>query len=536
MKAFMALLGLSFKSLLLTSLNFSRRGKKAVPSVLALLLLAAIVVVMSVSYSFPMAALFGPMGGLDLVVMIMVGMALVFSIILVIYGAQSMIFSTKDVDLVLSLPVSAFTIMLSRVLALFLESLFLCEAMLIPAGIACLVHGQPGGAGFMLLLMLVGFFAALAATLVALLFGSFVALVVSRLPFKNLFTVLLSLLLMGLIMFFSFSFGTTTSSMQAADFSVNDMRQSIVGAVPPLGWAASAAFGNPLSLLLIAAVTVIPFLLANWVFSLFYKNILTRLSSHRLRNDYKIRKLSATGSFPALLKKEFGRFFSTPALVLNGGVGILLLVIASIAALFYKGTIRDTLLAISLSSASPVEAMLPPLLLFIMATSTAMTFVSCSSISLEGKTLWLLKTAPLSTVTIFTAKIMVNFMLGFAASVVVIPLLGYVFRLSVLEMVLIFINTSLFNLLTSSVGLLVNLWFPKMDADNDTVVIKQSASIIVTMLLNTVLMLLFIGLFLLTKGMGFLIFSAMAAAVALLLLTLVMLLLNTSGRKAFTAL
>ena len=46
-----------------------------------------------------------------------------------------------------------------------------------------------------------------------------------------------------------------------------------------------------------AAITLFPFLLAVWLFSRFYKGILTRLLTHSSRSDYRLGSLPQAASF-----------------------------------------------------------------------------------------------------------------------------------------------------------------------------------------------------------------------------------------------
>lgn len=535
MKPFFSLLGLSFKSLILNSANIGRGNKKrgkAATGVGALVLIGAVFLYLSGTYSFMLGSAFAEYGALDIMLGLMMLMATVWPLFFILFGSQGLIFSTKDVDLVLSLPVSSFTVMLARVLALYLEALFMCELMLIPAGIAYVWYGGAGGVGVLLLMMVEGLFMALLPTFVALLFGSLVALVVSRLPFKNLFTVVFSLLLVGGIMALSMSFSFMSTGDSTSLLGMRDMITSI----PPLDWAVQGAMGHLGYLLLFAAICLVPFLAVVWVFSRFYKGMLTRLSSHRLRTDYKLRDLKTRSSFSALLAKETRRFFGTPAYLLNSGIMLFLLIIGGVAAVVFKGQIDAFLLPMSAGIPDFQSTFLAPMLLVIVCFCCSFVYVSAVSISLEGKTLWILKEAPASTGRIFTAKAGINFLLGAVTCALVYPMLGYALSLPVLSILLMIVVTMLFCLLTSTAGLLINLLLPRLDAENETIVIKQSASVLVAMLVDMALVGLFVGLYFLMNGAGFALFCLAASALLVLLNVASIALLNTKGRRLWAAL
>ena len=56
-------------------------------------------------------------------------------------GSAGFVFGGKDNDLLLALPVPATTILLSKVLALYLENLIFTLFLLLPSTAACLFYG-----------------------------------------------------------------------------------------------------------------------------------------------------------------------------------------------------------------------------------------------------------------------------------------------------------------------------------------------------------------------------------------------------------
>ncbi|MFV0412581.1 MAG: hypothetical protein ACK5L3_04815 [Oscillospiraceae bacterium] len=534
MKPFLALLGLSFKSLLLTSANIGRRNKKkAASGIGALLLISFLMVYISGVYSFMLAALLAPVQGLDIMLMVMLMMAVSFPLVFTLFASQGVLFSTKDMDLVLSLPLSPFSVMMARILALYLEILLMVELMLLPAGIAYTVFSGPYGLVALLLLLVLGVFLAFVPTLLCLVFGTLISLLVSRLRFKNLFTVLFSFVLFLGIMVFSFGF---SGNVQAIAVNPAGIRALLAGAFPPLGWAAQAVTQpNILLLVLLALLCIVPFVAVGWVFSLFYKNILTALASHAMRRNYKLKSVRGGSSTGALFKKEARRFFGTPAYVLNHGFAIVLIVGASVFAVFQKNTIQGFFSMIPANQGGDLlRAYLAPVLLAAMAFLVGTICISSVSISLEGKTLWILKEAPLGTGRIFAAKAGFNLLLSGGTILVSLPLLGVAFALPPLEVAASLLVLLLLSSFTSLSGVFINLLFPRMDAENETIVIKQSGSVLFAFLLSAVTLALLAGLFFLTLHLGFLWFCALACLLLGALNAGTIALLNTRGRRIFS--
>ncbi len=548
MKGFVPLFKMSFETLLLSTANMSasRRKKKnanarSVSSIGALLLLCGIMVFISVTYSSSMASGFAPLGGLDIMLVYMLMMTTFFPIIFIIYGAQGMLFGTKDMDIVMSLPVSSFAIMLARLSALYMQALVVCECLLLPSGVMYVYYGGEDAVGVLVRMFILGAFLAGIPTLISLIVGGVVSLISARTRFKNLATILSSLLLVGGMFALIFSFSFTSGMAQSGGSEVIDiegMRQSFYGVFPPLEWFMNALFDN-LWLLMVCAGCLAPVLLVTWLFSKIYKRTLSALAGNYLRTDYKLKGMKASGAFSALFSKEAKKFFGTPAFVLNSGISAIILILVCVAAVVFSGEIQALLQQIRMGGGGFVLDMyLSPLLLGIILFFSSTVLISCVSISLEGKTLWVLKEAPLSVGKIFAAKAGFSFLLSAAINVICVPLLAYAFALPLLDALIIFAIAMLYPLMCSMAGLFINLLLPRMDATNDTMVIKQSASVIISLIFDILIVAALVGLFFLMGafGLGFYAFAAAAAAVLLLLCALCALLLNTKGRKLFAQL
>ncbi len=540
MRAFFALLGVFFKNLVLTTANFSRSGKKkakAVTGVGALVFLGVLMLYISGTYSFMLAAQFAPLGGLDIMLALMLALSLVFPTIMTLYASQGTVFSTKDVDLVFSLPVSAFSVMLARVFALYLEALFMLELMLVPAGVAWAAFGGAGGVGMVFELLVFGLFLALVPTTVSMVFGFLVSAVVSRMRFKNLFNILFSLLLVVGIMAVSF---LMPRQMAMAEANIDGFRAMVASALPPVAFVAGAlANYDVMRLLLAAVVCAAPFFLLAWLFSRVYKKILTGLQSHHLRQDYKLRGVRATGSFGALFNKEARRFFGTPAYVLNMGIMGMMMIVLGVAALVFRGAVNDVLAELFAGAgAEQIRGMVPVVALAVLAFALDVTCPACVSVSLEGKSLWILKAAPVSTRKIFMAKVLFSFLVSASATAAPGVMLGAALGMAPADVACITLVLLALAAFVSLSGLWVNLLFPRLDADNETLVIKQSASVILSMLWCLAGLVVAAAAFVpvLVLGGGFAVAALAAFAVLALLAVGMGALLLTRGQKLFAAL
>ena len=150
----------------------------------------------------------------------------------------------------------------------------------------------------------------------------------------------------------------------------------------------------------------------------------------------------------------------------------------------------------SFVGALPEQVINSPVLmmLFLIVFGSFMTSITNSLISLEGRNINILKSLPIKTKTILMSKI-------YACLIITTPmlLLGNIilfirFKTSIISILLLLILSILMPLVSHFIGLIINLKFPNLDADNPTEVVKQSTSSFIAVLLG---MLLLIGNFML---------------------------------------
>lgn len=480
MAKFLALLKLNFRAAL-SGLRMGRK-KRSVSGIGTLVLLAGLSLYISGVYSFLFAGQLAPVGALPLLLVFMSLGAVLLGFLFSLFAAQGMVFGTKDNDLMLALPVTPFALMLSRTLALYLENLISTIFVLLPAGIIYLWYGGPGGILTLPTLLVCALFLNLIPTLLSLVVGFLLAFCSSRATHKALMGNLFNLIFLVLIVLGSFRLSTAADELGAAAGSIHDAFRG--WGLPFLLLEGAVCRSSITDLLALCALCLVPFLAVVWLFARRYKSIITGLTARSARSDYKLGKLSSSGQRRALLGKEARRWFGTPMYLFNTGIGLIMLPGAGIAALLY----RDSLESIpGLTGTSDLAPLLAAVICFCLSTVA----ITGSSISLEGKQLWLLKSAPVSTTTLFGAKVGFQLLVSLPSLLVGTVLLSIAFSLPPATGLLLLLNGLLFALVCAPFGLWINLHFPKLDAVSDTAVVKQSAAAMLSTFLPMVLALVF---------------------------------------------
>lgn len=499
---------MNFRSMLRT-LSVGR-GKKAVGGVAAMALMAFLALYCSGIYSFLLAEIFAQVGLLDLLAPLMAVLACVMALVLTLGAATGFVFGGRDTDLMLTLPVPAFTVVLGKLLALYLENLVFCALWMLPTTAAYLMKSSAGaahGALYCVRMVLALPFLPLLPTALALLGGWLSAFVSGRSSRKSLLQTLVSFAFLLLVMLGSFRINALIEQML---LHADAVRRVLHTWLLPFGLLLDALAGSAGALACLALVCLAPFLLLAWCIGTRYRRILSALGSHRTRSDYRLRGVRAGSAFSALFKKECGRFFGTPVYLLNMGFGAVMLVAVSVYLLFDRT--RTAMVVGALGGARAAAPLIALIVGFLAVTCNT----ACVSISLEGKTLWILKEAPVRAEMLFGAKALLGALAAGVPAVLCTLLLAFGLGVPPLEtcaLALLFLCLGVF---TPLFGLAVNLRYPKMDSENEAVVVKQSASCMVAVFGGMLLVGAFALLYLAVKDLlGFGVFCLLCAALLL---------------------
>ena len=495
MRRFWALLGLSLKAMLY-SFRVGGGKKRAFTGAGALLLMGGLALYLSGTYSFLFAAQLRRVDMLPLLIMMMPVLMVLAGFFFTVFAAQGVLFGGKDNDLMLSLPVSSFTLLLSRLSALYLENLFFGVFVMLPAGAAYLFFGGGGDVRFFLTLLLGTVLMAFLPTLLALVAGFLLGWVSARFARKSLVSVLLYGVMLVGVVWFSFRASFLLQDLTAQAMGVESALRS--WGTPFVLLSEAACDGNLLSLVILAALCLGPFLVVSAVVARFYVPLITGLQSRGGKGNYRLGALRASGSTAALLKKEAVRFFTSPIYLFNAGLGLILLLVGAVAALVKRAALLELIGQISGLGELPILPLLAAMLGFLLST---VTLTACS-VSLEGKEIWILKEAPLSPRGLLMGKVGFALLLTLPCVVVGSVCAALAFGLTAGEGLLLTLLGAVFALFSAPFGLLLNLCFPKLDASNDTLAVKQSASVVITLFGSMLVVALMAGVYLLSGGLG----------------------------------
>lgn len=476
MKKFFALLKVSVKAMLLTSSGVGAgRRRRAASGVGAVLLIAFLGLYLSGMYSFMLVDVLAPVGMESLVLVFMGLVALLGGLLFTVFAVRGVLFGGKDNDLMLSLPVPASMLVASRMAAIYVENLVFSFFVLLPAGAACFFLGsQDYGLGLWLRLLLAALALPLLDTVLSVVLGAAVAFLSAKVSRgKALGQNLVMAVFFVAVFWFSFQLNGMIGELAAQAGEI----KAGMGWAAPLLWMADGVLGNWGLLLAFLACCVVPFVLVALVLGRVYRRAVTAFQSKAARSDYKLSAQSAAGQRKALLRKEAKRFFGTPIYFWNAGIGLILLLAMAVAAVVKRDALLDLLA--QMGGVFPVL----PLVAGIMGFCLSMSVICAPSISLEGRCLWILREAPVGESVLLWGKAGFQMLLTVPCTLAAVACLTWALALPVWQGVVLLAGLLAFDVGHACFGMLMGLAFPKLDAANDTLVIKQSMAVMLAMFL-----------------------------------------------------
>ena len=445
-----------------------------------------------------------------------------------IYKSQGILFEARDNDLLFSLPISRSKILFVRIFKLLLFQYIYNLMFLLPAFVIYIYFEKPGVI-FYIVSLIMTFLVPMIPIIISSVLGYLVKLFSSKSRFKKIIqTVLTSIIFLG-VFFLSSNIENFIKDIAVKANSINDFLTRVYY---PIGLYINLVNKfNIFGLIKLILVNILPFILFIFIGSKFYFKIIVNSNSSSVRKSVGHNTFIKRGRTMALVRKEMNRYFSSPVYMFNTSFGLLLLVVLSIA-LCIKGNSAVTGMLSSYNIDSNVSTFL--LYYGLILFSTAMTSITSSCISLEGTTINITKSLPVSEETILRSKIIYPFVIELPFILISELIFFIKFRPSLLYMFIIFSLSLLMILFSGLVGLIVNLIYPKLNASNDTEVVKQSMSSMISVFIGiAVFILSMLGIVYFSKYLDINLLMLIHLSVLLVLVICLYFVLMRFGVKAY---
>lgn len=407
-------------------------------------------------------------GALDMLPPMIMAVTCLVILMTTIFKVKGTIFGFKDYDMVMSLPVSTGVIVASRLIILYALNFMFVIIMVIPMMIAYGLLAEPN-VMFYILGCIAMLFIPLVPIVIASVFGTLIAYAASKFRHSNVLNIIFSMGLLAVIVAASF---TMNGNQKELVNMGNTLTKQIDSIYPLAGMYSDAVIhADYMQFLLFLGISALAFYLYTIVVKRAFKRMNTLMLTGSYRANYKLGQLKTSSPIKALYKKELKRYFSSTLYVLNTGFGIVMLTVAAIALIFVD---LDKIVG-SAEATSAIATSIPLYISFCVV----MTCTTAPSVSLEGKSLWIMKSMPITPKAVFLAKIAVNLTI-ISPAVIDVIIIGIVMKLDILQIVFILLILIACSVFVAFYGLLINLLLPNFNWTSEVVIIKQSAATMVT--------------------------------------------------------
>lgn len=374
---------------------------------------------------------------------------------------------SNDHDLLLSLPLSKTTIVLSKILKDYLFDLITLLLIMMP-GYVCYYYLVKDATFLvvingLIVIILLTFF----SNAVAILMNFVIAKFTRKLRNAEIIQTLVSVFITLIFIVFYFIFNISlTNSPDFVDVFVDFYPIRLVVDV--------IANTDLLSYLILFIMCLVPFSLAVMleVYDFNHQN-----KSHTNNNKELVFKKKNV--FFSLFKNESSRYFRSTIYVLNTIIGaFFILLTAGLLVGFGKERLESMIITFMPNADNFIDNLNVIIVLALMLVSGTVITTS-ASISIEGKHLWILKVHPIDEKVILASKIFLNMLLGGIPSVIASIIVSFSIGFVYLPFLLILTLTNC--LFASMIGLINNLKHYKLDWKDEQEIVKQGMAVLISM-------------------------------------------------------
>ncbi len=445
--------------------NRNKKPKMLIAGVLFFYFLMSFVVLV---YSFLIGAGLKMFNSLDLLPALVMAATCFVVLFTTIFKVKGTIFGFRDYDMVMSLPVSTGAIAISRLIVLYTLNILFVIIMMVPMIISYGFLANPGPL-FYLMGIITIFIVPLVPIIVATLIGTLIAFIASKFKHSNLVNLIVSLIFFTAIIASSFMIKGDGQEL----LNISKTLTSRINQIYPLApfYAKALTHSDIYSFIVFVGVSLGAFMIYTYLFHKVFKRINTLMFTGGVKSNYKMGELKTSSPIKSLYMKEIKRYFSSTLYVMNTGFGIVLLTLGSIAMIFV-----DINKIFQTAETSGAIADYIPIYVVFCIVMSCTTMVS---ISLEGKSFWILKSMPISPKTVFQSKLLLNFTI-ISPALIDALIIGVVFKMDFVQLLSMIFVTVACACFISLYGMFINLLLPNFNWTAEVTVIKQSAATMIT--------------------------------------------------------
>ncbi len=451
-------------------------------------------------------------------------------LIFTLYKGSGFLFKFGDFSLLFSLPVSYSSILISKLVMLYISNMFVTLLMALPALLAYgLIIGVSVAYWPMALVLLI------LAPLVPMVLGSLISILITgistRFKYSNVISIVLALacVIGTIVISMSLSSVDPETALDGLSSTANVMNVYL----PSIWFTNALAETNALNFFSFVLLYVGVFGLFVFIIAKAFRNINSALSETHASSNYKMKSLTTNSPLKALYLKELKTYFGSFSYVLNTGVGTLMLTAAGIAVfLFGEQTIAQIMNLSEVQGTVALTDMFVPMAALVALFCCGLSCTTAASISIEGNNLWISQSLPISFEQFLLSKVLVSLTIALPLLPINTILFAVGLNMSIQEAFVFFVGNTAFTIFVSFMGFTYNLLFPKLDWKSQMEAVKQGTSVLCNVF-TIIGLILFLGFAFAFTGLSFVVFGIIATLVFLLATVALWFFLKYGGKTLF---
>lgn len=444
---------------------------------------------------------------------ILISMTAMMSIVFGVYYLISIFYHADETTYILALPFRTTELVAAKFLQTLVFEYLITGMLFLPAMLAFAIKTAQGVGFYLMLLPLTLLLPVIPLALLTLV----VMLLMRIVPFaknKDRVTMFMNIVMLVFVLAISFGMSQPISEEDLLELMLGGGTGGLVTItavsryIPGLGLAIRAMAENGqlsgwVSLLLFTVICLVAFALVVLVGRLFYLDTLLALSAGgRKKRRYERaslrRESRSKGQFPSYFAKEMRLLIRTPAYFMNNILSAVILPVLLLVMPFMYGDFKELLGLLPdfsgwIGSSGDTRFFIYAILIGVtiyQLSFGSLNSVACTAISREGSQAFVMKYLPVTYSIQFMAKLAPGILLAVLPTFMILILFTV---LASVPLSFVLVTTCLIivsSVLMNIVGLLFDVWMPKLRWENETQAVKNNMNAIWSMLVGFVLCLI----------------------------------------------
>lgn len=419
-------------------------------------------------------------GNLDWLFFAMMGlMAIAVGVFGSVFTTYSSLYLARDNELLLSMPIPSKYLLAVRIITVYLSSLLYSALAWIPSVAVYIQRGYMNAKMIVFCAVLQILLSAVVTVLTCAL-GWVIAALAGRVKNKSIVTAVVTVAFMAGYYTVQFKLNSFLQYFAVNGGELADKISSAIKVwVYPMYQFGLAGAGNGKSLAVFSAITVVLCILCYAILSASFVKILTTNRGAK-KTEYKEKSAKTSSAGIALIKKEFKRFVKSPTYLINGGLGLLIMPAAGIAALIKKNDLQIALEQFY-AEGDFFKNAVPVFAVTLVCVMVSMNLIAPPSVSLEGRNIWVLQTLPVAAEKILKAKRRIPVILNTVPAIFCTAAVCSAMNADALMTVSAVAAVVSYIFLNAALGVFFGVRKANLVWTNEAVPIKQSSAVLITM-------------------------------------------------------